>query len=652
MTADTTTAAEEAAAENSTTDETTTTTTTTTTPPIVSVSNRLFLSHIDYTNHDGEENGKNKKNTNSNVNANSSCEEDLTTLELSPQTVKQRLEELFSKFGSVQEIYLSDKDKTKTKTKSKSVGENQEHDQKHDQEQERPPFAFIAMETAEEARAALNGLGLVTTGGGGQTQTQTQTQAASESARRLFRDLAPAKVHKSKKNKQNKSDRLRSERLQEYRQRLALVVVAAAAAAKDGSGTGTSTDTGKANATATAKPVANVVCQVHTSHLDRLRDFASEQEGVDLVGSYSAQKGTSFVMLRASDNDNHNHNDNHNDGDDVPERLSRKLWDTWYVAPNLNRVTVLDHYSDSTTSANNNNNNNNTGTSSTSTPVVVEGNLRNGVVPAIVKSLSQLGTGTRTRTGTTKDVVRLRLAVYPPKLQRTLLDALDNYTRTRTREAAKAKQDGNGNGNGKQHQHQHHPEIELSPGNPTHTISIIQLHPGVVVTPKSKGDNDKALNNNDNNDSPSPPPVVRHVVSTIQAALPSLVSDLAAATATAIETETATETPPTTSASATTTTTTATTTTKRVLDVWVSDMCVKDVRGQIDALLAARDACVVGPGTFFVLTLKCVVGYSAKAFEYQTNEQVARLSGISRDVQVVHLFSNRSSERTVIGYLI
>eukprot|EP00536_Pseudo-nitzschia_multiseries_P012969 jgi/Psemu1/327037/estExt_fgenesh1_pg.C_5270002 len=534
-------------------------------------------------------------------------------------TVKQRLEELFSKFGSVQEIYLSDKDKTKTKTKSKSVGENQEHDQKHDQEQERPPFAFIAMETAEEARAALNGLGLVTTGGGG----QTQTQAASASARRLFRDLAPAKVHKSKKNKQNKSDRLRSERLQEYRQRLALVVaVVAVAAAKDGSGTETSTDTGKANATAnenanaTAKPVANVVCQVHTSHLDRLRDFASEQEGVDLVGSYSAQKGTSFVMLRASDNDNHNDNHNDNDGDDAPERLSRKLWDTC-----------------------------------TSTPVVVEGNLRNGVVPAIVKSLSQLGTRTRTRTGTTKDAVRLRLAVYPPKLQRTLLDALDNYTRTRTREAAKAKQDGNGNGNGKQHQHQHqhHPEIELSPGNPTHTISIIQLHPGVVVTPKSKGDNDKALNDN-NNDSPSPPPVVRHVVSTIQAALPSLVSDLAAATAIETETETATETPPTTSASATTTTTT--TTTKRVLDVWVSDMCVKDVRGQIDALLAARDACVVGPGTFFVLTLKCVVGYSAKAFEYQTNEQVARLSGISRDVQVVHLFSNRSSERTVIGYLI
>ena len=66
----------------------TSTTTTIKTNPIVA--NRLFLSHIDYTNHDEENNNGE---------------------ELSPKEVKQRLEELFSKFGSVLDIYLSEKDK-------------------------------------------------------------------------------------------------------------------------------------------------------------------------------------------------------------------------------------------------------------------------------------------------------------------------------------------------------------------------------------------------------------------------------------------------------------------------------------------------------------------------------------------------------------
>jgi len=74
--------------------------------------------------------------------------------------------------------------------------------------------------------------------------------------------------------------------------------------------------------------------------------------------------------------------------------------------------------------------------------------------------------------------------------------------------------------------------------------------------------------------------------------------------------------------------------------------------GQIDYFLQARSQGVIGPGTFFVLTLKCTLGYSATAFDQQTEQQVKRLDGISRDIHVVHLFSNRSSERTVIGYLI
>jgi len=739
MAADATTSSSsssEAATASTTTATTMTTDEMTPTAPIVS--NRLFLSHIDYTNHydDSREIEKNSSSSsnNNNNNNNSSSKDDL-----SPEVVKQRLEKIFSRFGVVQEIYLSEKDKTTT-----DPGKA-----------ERPPFAFIAMETAEEARAALKELGGSDGDGDGDD-------------RRLFRTVAPAKVHKSKHNKQNKSERLRSERLQEYRQRLAFVV---------GGGD---------------DDAANVVCQVHTSHLDRLRDFAAAQPGVDLVGSFSALKGTSFVMLRAGDKNNKkkkniNNNDDDDDNDDndgnsqdnAPERLSRTLWDTWFVAPNLNRVTVMDPSADSNTKKTNS---------------VVEGNLRNGVVPAIADSLSKIGASK----------VSLRVAVYPPKLQRALLDALEDYRRHRHREYH-----GNGNGVGL--------EIELSPSNPTHTISVIQLHPGVVVTPKSKGDNDKALyvlgrvesvpstrkrslddndngncNDNDNkyqlqqqstslvpqpkkqitvggkdtatttcstttttssphlplatgnsaaaaeatedksisraywklqeaweryeHGAPSltePPPrsnianeqnqnqknhprlwaldcgaapggwtkflfrpgvveriyavdpgalspdvvpglderfraagnpqhtnVVRHVEATIQASLPSLVSDLQNGEI-ASESETASE-----------TNTNTNTSTNRFLDVWVSDMCVKDVSGQIDCFLAAREAGVVGSGTFFVLTLKCVVGYSATAFEYQTREQVSRLSGISRDVQVVHLCSNRSSERTVIGYLV
>jgi hypothetical protein len=87
------------------------------------------------------------------------------------------------------------------------------------------------------------------------------------------------------------------------------------------------------------------------------------------------------------------------------------------------------------------------------------------------------------------------------------------------------------------------------------------------------------------------------------------------------------------------------------IDLWVSDMCLHQMSEQIDWLLSAKDAGVVGKGTFFVLTLKCKVGHSKASFDSQVSEECKRLEGITRDLQVFHLFSNRSGERTIMGYL-
>jgi hypothetical protein len=95
----------------------------------------------------------------------------------------------------------------------------------------------------------------------------------------------------------------------------------------------------------------------------------------------------------------------------------------------------------------------------------------------------------------------------------------------------------------------------------------------------------------------------------------------------------------------------------KTIDIWVSDMCVKDMPAQIDWFLEARKLGIVAKGTFFVLTLKCFKGHSSATFDKLVEEQVGRLTGEEENlccccckVQVLHLFSNRSSERTIVGY--
>lgn len=87
------------------------------------------------------------------------------------------------------------------------------------------------------------------------------------------------------------------------------------------------------------------------------------------------------------------------------------------------------------------------------------------------------------------------------------------------------------------------------------------------------------------------------------------------------------------------------------IDLWVSDMCLHEMSKQIDWLLTARDVGLIGPGTFFVLTLKCKVGHSKASFDGQVARECQRLEGITQDLQTIHLFSNRNGERTVMGYL-
>jgi len=88
------------------------------------------------------------------------------------------------------------------------------------------------------------------------------------------------------------------------------------------------------------------------------------------------------------------------------------------------------------------------------------------------------------------------------------------------------------------------------------------------------------------------------------------------------------------------------------IDVWVSDMCLHQMSSQVDLLLLAHEKKIVGPGTFFVLTLKCLVGHSKEAFDEQVAQQRKRLEDGAHclDLETLHLFSNRSGERTLMGY--
>jgi RNA recognition motif-containing protein/predicted rRNA methylase YqxC with S4 and FtsJ domains len=89
--------------------------------------------------------------------------------------------------------------------------------------------------------------------------------------------------------------------------------------------------------------------------------------------------------------------------------------------------------------------------------------------------------------------------------------------------------------------------------------------------------------------------------------------------------------------------------------IWVSDMCLHEMVEQVDQLLLAKEKGLLAPKAFFVLTLKCVMGHSKGAFDSQVEKVVDKLCSTSSvnvvGVETFHLFSNRSGERTVVGYI-
>ncbi len=87
--------------------------------------------------------------------------------------------------------------------------------------------------------------------------------------------------------------------------------------------------------------------------------------------------------------------------------------------------------------------------------------------------------------------------------------------------------------------------------------------------------------------------------------------------------------------------------------IYVSDMCLHTMETQMDYLLEAKAQGILEQNSFFVLTLKCKIGYSKDSFDQQVSNALDILSQKANvsDTAVYHLFSNRKGERTVMGFI-
>ena len=90
---------------------------------------------------------------------------------------------------------------------------------------------------------------------------------------------------------------------------------------------------------------------------------------------------------------------------------------------------------------------------------------------------------------------------------------------------------------------------------------------------------------------------------------------------------------------------------KAKVSIWVSDCCVQDVTKQVGIFLLALKEKIIKPGTAFVLTIKCNVGHAKERFDEMANTEAARLKEHVdvTGLEIIHLFSNRIGERTIIG---
>jgi hypothetical protein len=88
--------------------------------------------------------------------------------------------------------------------------------------------------------------------------------------------------------------------------------------------------------------------------------------------------------------------------------------------------------------------------------------------------------------------------------------------------------------------------------------------------------------------------------------------------------------------------------------LWVGDMCTHEPTGQVDAMLGLRASGLMRPDAAFVLTIKCCnVGHGRDRYDEFATMEAMRLRDMAGayGVEVMHLFSNRLSERTIIGFV-
>jgi hypothetical protein len=88
--------------------------------------------------------------------------------------------------------------------------------------------------------------------------------------------------------------------------------------------------------------------------------------------------------------------------------------------------------------------------------------------------------------------------------------------------------------------------------------------------------------------------------------------------------------------------------------LWVGDMCTHEPTGQVDAMLRFRESGLMRPDAAFVLTIKrCNVGHGRVRYDEFAEMEASRLrhGAGAYGVEVFHLFSNRLSERTIVGFV-
>ena len=141
--------------------------------------------------------------------------------------------------------------------------------------------------------------------------------------------------------------------------------------------------------------------------------------------------------------------------------LSTRIWNTWYVSAKIHRTILLD----TSTVAMDRTEKTTTATKTALPSFVIEGNLRDTIIPIIWNKIQQLlldedestETSASTTTTTTTTTTTIRISTYPTKLQNPILNLLEE-THPSQQQSTRLH------------------SIRFSPHDYTHTVSIIQLH--------------------------------------------------------------------------------------------------------------------------------------------------------------------------------